>query len=91
MNSQLQAMMTSWQPVLVPYTERQYQERIALLNKLIDGVGENQAHPLATLLDIVGVAVTHYEQIHYPVPASTSLCFFNKARSLSPRLGIRSS
>ncbi|MBT9096996.1 transcriptional regulator [Methylovulum psychrotolerans] len=74
MNSNLQAMMTSWQPIAplvsVPYTESQYQERIALLNELIDEVGENEDHPLATLLDIVGMAVANYEQIHYPIPAA---------------------
>ncbi|WP_198328526.1 hypothetical protein [Methylovulum psychrotolerans] len=74
MNSNLQAMMTSWQPIAplvsVPYTETQYQERIALLNELIDEVGENEDHPLATLLDVVGMAVANYEQIHYPIPAA---------------------
>jgi HTH-type transcriptional regulator/antitoxin HigA len=48
----------------------QYQERIALLNELIDEVGENEDHPLATLLDIVGMAVANYEQVHYPIPAA---------------------
>lgn len=74
MNSNLQAMMTSWQPIAplvsVPYTESQYQKRIALLNELIDEVGENEVHPLATLLDIVGMAVANYEQAHYPIPAA---------------------
>ncbi|MGZ8191697.1 MAG: helix-turn-helix domain-containing protein [Methylococcaceae bacterium] len=75
MNNTLQTMITNWQPIAplvsVPYTEAEYQERIALLNDLIDEVGENEAHPLASLLDIVGIAVSNYEQAHYPVPTST--------------------
>jgi HTH-type transcriptional regulator/antitoxin HigA len=57
--------------VSVPYTETEYQERIALLNDLIDEVGENEEHPLASLLDLVGIAVSNYEQTNYPIPAST--------------------
>lgn len=75
MNSTLQTMKESWQPlapfVSVPYTEADYQERVALLNELIDEVGENEQHSLASLLDIVAIAVSSYEQSHYPVPTST--------------------
>ena len=75
MNNFLQALIVNWQPiaplVAVPYTETEYQERVALLNDLIDEVGENEDHPLASLLDIVGIAVSNYEQTHYPIPSST--------------------
>jgi HTH-type transcriptional regulator / antitoxin HigA len=53
------------------YTEADYKERLALLNDLIDEVGENEQHPLASLLDIVGMVVSDYEQTHYPIPKST--------------------
>lgn len=75
MNSTLQTMKESWQPlaslVSVPYTEAEYQDRVSLLNELIDEVGENEQHPLASLLEIVGIAVSSYEQNHCPIPAST--------------------
>jgi HTH-type transcriptional regulator / antitoxin HigA len=75
MNSTLQTMKESWQPlaplVSVPYTEAEYQERVSLLNELIDEVGENEQHPLASLLEIVGIAVSSYEQNHCPIPTST--------------------
>lgn len=75
MNNALQTIVTNWQPiaplVAVPYTETEYQERVALLNDLIDEVGENEDHPLASLLDIVGIAVSNYEQAHYAIPEST--------------------
>ncbi|ESS73051.1 HTH domain-containing transcription regulator [Methyloglobulus morosus KoM1] len=75
MNSTLQTMKESWQPlaplVSVPYTEAEYQARINLLNELIDEVGENEGHPLASLMEIVGIAVSSYEQNHCSIPAST--------------------
>ncbi|MBM4207849.1 MAG: transcriptional regulator [Gammaproteobacteria bacterium] len=75
MNSTLQTMKDSWQPlaplVSVPYTEAEYQARVELLNELIDEVGENEDHPLASLLDIVGIAVSSYEQSHVPIPAAS--------------------
>lgn len=68
-------MKDSWQPlaplVSVPYTEAEYQARVELLNELIDEVGENEDHPLASLLDIVGIAVSSYEQSHVPIPAAS--------------------
>jgi HTH-type transcriptional regulator / antitoxin HigA len=75
MNSTLQTMKESWQPlaplVSVPYTEAEYQERVNLLNELIDEIGENEQHPLASLMEIVGIAVSSYEQSHCPIPSST--------------------
>ncbi|SJM92527.1 helix-turn-helix domain-containing protein [Crenothrix polyspora] len=75
MNNTLQSMQNNWQPIAplvsVPYTEAEYQARLALLNDLIDEVGENEQHPLASLLDIVGMVVSDYEQTHYPIPIST--------------------
>ena len=75
MNSTLQTMKESWKPlaplVSVPYTEAEYLERVNLLNELIDEVGENEDHPLASLMEIVGIAVSSYEQNYCPIPAST--------------------
>lgn len=76
MNSTLQTMQDRWQPlaslVSVPYTEAEYQARVNLLNELIDEVGEDEKHPLASLLEIVGIAVSSYEQSHIEIPAASS-------------------
>jgi HTH-type transcriptional regulator/antitoxin HigA len=37
-----------------------------LLDSLIDGVGENESHPLATLMEIIGVLIDKYEDEHVP-------------------------
>ncbi len=75
MNNAIQSMQQYWASlaplVSVPYTESEYNERVRLLNELIDEVGENENHPLASLLDIVGIAVSSYEQDRVAIPSAT--------------------
>lgn len=75
MNSTVYAIAKNWQPLApllsVPYTEEDYHNRLDLLNKLIDEVGDNEQHPLASLLDTVGTLVANYEQEHYPLPEAS--------------------
>ena len=52
--------------VFVPHTEPEYQQLITLLDGLIDEVGENESHPLASLMEIVGVLIEKYEDEHVP-------------------------
>ncbi|MBF0473753.1 MAG: hypothetical protein HQK91_03025 [Nitrospirae bacterium] len=52
--------------VYVPYTEEQYNALVSLLNNLIDVVGEDETHPLATLMDLVGTLIEQYEDKHIP-------------------------
>lgn len=39
---------------------------MALLHRLIDDVGEDEAHPLASLMEIVGVLIQNYEDQQVP-------------------------
>ncbi len=68
-NNTAYSLVQNWQPLApllsVPYTEQDYQEKLVLLNQLIDEVGNNEQHSLAALLDTVGVLVENYEQQHY--------------------------
>jgi HTH-type transcriptional regulator/antitoxin HigA len=52
--------------VFVPHTEEEYRRLIALLDGLIDEVGEDESHPLASLMEIVGVLIEKYEDEHVP-------------------------
>jgi HTH-type transcriptional regulator/antitoxin HigA len=54
--------------VYVPYTEEQYDALVSLLDTLIDEVGEDETHPLSTLMDLVGTLIEHYENKHIPEP-----------------------
>jgi len=50
--------------VFVPHTEAKYQKLIRLLDRLVGEVGENESHPLASLMEIVGVLIEKYEDEH---------------------------
>jgi HTH-type transcriptional regulator/antitoxin HigA len=52
--------------VFVPHSEEDYGRLVALLDDLIDLVGENESHPLASLMEIVGVLIENYEREHVP-------------------------
>ncbi len=52
--------------VFVPQTEEQYARLVALLDELIDEVGEDERHPLASLMDVIGVLIEKYEDDHIP-------------------------
>jgi len=47
--------------VYVPNTEEEYQLLVAFLDVLIDEVGEDETHPLASLMEVVGVLIERYE------------------------------
>jgi HTH-type transcriptional regulator/antitoxin HigA len=37
-----------------------------MLDNLIDEIGENENHPLASLMEILGVLIENYEQENVP-------------------------
>jgi HTH-type transcriptional regulator/antitoxin HigA len=49
-----------------PHTEQEYQEVVSLLDSLIDQVGEDETHPLASLMEVLGVLIEKYEDDHVP-------------------------
>ena len=52
--------------VSVPLTEAEYNRLVTMLDELIDEVGEDEAHPLASLMEIIGVMIEHYENANVP-------------------------
>lgn len=52
--------------VFVPHTEDDYQRLVAILDELIDTVGEDETHPLASLMEVIGVLIERYEDEHVP-------------------------
>jgi len=50
----------------VPRTETEYQQLVTLLDALIDHVGEDESHPLASLMEVVGALIERYEDEHVP-------------------------
>jgi HTH-type transcriptional regulator/antitoxin HigA len=47
-----------------PHNEEEYQKAVHLLDDLIDTVGEDENHPLASLMEILGLLIEKYEGEH---------------------------
>jgi HTH-type transcriptional regulator / antitoxin HigA len=71
--AQIEKALAAWpqvEPALrVPRSEREYRQLVKLLDRLIDEVGEHQDHPLASLMEVLGVLIEKYEDEHVPVLA----------------------
>lgn len=64
---QAEAGWDSVQKILyVPHTEAEYQRLVEVLDQLIDQVGEDEDHPLASLMEVIGVLIERYEDEHVP-------------------------
>jgi HTH-type transcriptional regulator/antitoxin HigA len=65
---ELEKVTKAWPPisraVRVPRSEDDYDELVQLLDRLTDEVGEDENHPLASLMDVLGVLIEKYEDEH---------------------------
>ncbi len=65
MNIQLKEIAKVWpdiQPIFsVPHNEKDYNKLVNLLDKLIDEVGNNENHPLSSLMETIGSLIETYE------------------------------
>ena len=52
--------------LFVPHTEREYDHLVQMLDTLIDSVGEDETHALASLMEVLGVLIEKYEDEHVP-------------------------
>jgi HTH-type transcriptional regulator/antitoxin HigA len=60
----------AWAPLsrtlFVPHTESEYRQLVELLDNLIDEVGEDESHPLASMMEVVGILIEKYEDEQVP-------------------------
>lgn len=71
----------------VPQTNAEYDRLVATLDHLIDEIGEDEDHPLASLMDTLGTLIEAYEDAHLPepeVPAHEMLKFLLEMYGLKP-------
>lgn len=52
--------------VFVPRSEHDYDRLIQVLDVLVDTVGEDEEHPLASLMEVIGTLIERYEAEHVP-------------------------
>lgn len=60
----------AWAPLprtlIVPHKESEYRQLVELLDSLIDEVGEDESHPLASFMEVVGILIETYEDERAP-------------------------
>ena len=75
LDAKLEKATDAWETVskilYIPHTDKEYREAVRLLDNLIDTLGEDEDHPLASLMQILGLLIEKYEDEH--VPEITSL------------------
>jgi len=52
--------------LFVPHTNREYQAMVDLLDNLVDEFGEDEKHPLASLMEVVAVLIEKYADENVP-------------------------
>jgi HTH-type transcriptional regulator/antitoxin HigA len=54
------------QILFIPRNESEYEQLVIILDNLIDEIGENESHPLASLMELLGILIENYEQENVP-------------------------
>jgi HTH-type transcriptional regulator/antitoxin HigA len=66
--AELENVTKAWPPisraVRVPRTDADYREVVELLDRITDEVGQDENHPLVSLMDVLGVLIEKYEDEH---------------------------
>ena len=52
--------------VSVPHSSNDYNKLVATLDSLIDTVGNDEHHPLVSLMEVIGVLIVKYEDENVP-------------------------
>lgn len=77
METQLENIANVWPTIKdvfsVPHTESEYNSLVTLLDNLIDEVGGNEKHPLASLMETIGNLIDSYEDSNYQTRHGTPI------------------
>ena len=70
MEPQLENIANVWPSIKkvfsVPHSISEYENLVSLLDNLIDEVGENETHQLASLMETIGNLIAAYENNNFP-------------------------
>ena len=64
--AEIQQQLNQIDTAIGPHTEVEYESLVELLDRLIDQIGEDESHPLASMMDVIGVLIENYETEHMP-------------------------
>ncbi|WDH23393.1 helix-turn-helix domain-containing protein [Pseudomonas chlororaphis] len=77
MSALIEQVAEHWQfvaPLLrKPKTEADYDRLVQALDELLDLTGEDEAHPLNSLVDIIGDWIEAYDLEHRPMPVASGV------------------
>lgn len=77
MEAQLENIASIWPQIKnifsVPHTEAEYDNLVSMLDNLIDEVGENEDHPLSSLMESLGSLIETYENKNIPTLPSSPI------------------
>jgi len=70
MDTQIKEIAKVWSVVrdvfTVPHNDKEYKKLVSFLDNIIDEVGEDETHPLASLMETLGSLVETYESQNVP-------------------------
>ncbi len=58
-------------PLGVLRSEKDYRKAVAMLDEIIDEIGQDEAHPLADLAEALSLFIHSYEEIHAKIAETT--------------------
>jgi len=68
MTATLKRVERAWLPIAdvlrIPQNDLEYDKLVVLLDDLIDEVGEDESHPLASFMDVAGVLIENFKTQH---------------------------
>jgi HTH-type transcriptional regulator/antitoxin HigA len=56
-----------------PKSEEDYDNLVLSLDELLELVGEDESHPLMSLVDIIGDWIEDWDQKHHPMPVASGV------------------
>ncbi len=56
--------------IFVPTSEEEFEGLVELLDEITDVVRDDETHPLAKVMDVMGVLIKEYEDAYIPEPES---------------------
>ena len=72
MTHELETIARAWPSVrtylAIPGNKKEYNRQVSLLDELIDEIGEDESHPLASLMETLGSLIEAYESARIPEP-----------------------
>jgi HTH-type transcriptional regulator/antitoxin HigA len=70
MNTQIKEVAKVWPKIqdvfTIPHNDKEYKKLVSFLDSIIDEVGEDEKHPLASLMETLGSLVEIYESQNVP-------------------------